>query len=270
METDSGKQTFWEHLDSLRSDLVRIAVVTITLGLAVFFLKEELFSVILAPKSDDFIIYRLFDYLSEWLSMPGIASNAFSVKLINTGLAEQFIIHMKMAISSAFILVLPYVIYLLFCFVSPALYANERKYAVRVVGSGYVMFMLGVALNYFLIFPLIFRFLGTYQVSGEVDNLISLQSYIETLMILSAVMGIVFEIPILCWLFAKIGFLTSTFMRNYRRHSIVIILTLAAIITPTSDIFTLSLVASPMYLLYELSILIVNKTQQRTVDINNT
>ena len=120
--------------------------------------------------------------------------------------------------------------------VSPALYANERKYATRVVGSGYLMFVFGVLLSYYLIFPLTFRFLGTYQVSGEVENLITLQSYISTLVMMSLAMGIVFEIPVLSWLFAKLGFLSTSFMRRYRKHAVIIILIVAAIITPTSEI----------------------------------
>ncbi len=147
---------------------------------------------------------------------------------------------------------------------SPALYADERKYVVRVVGGGYAMFLLGVAVSYFLIFPLTFRFLGTYQVSGEVENMISLQSYISTLMTMSLAMGLamglVFEIPILSWLFAKLGFLSAGFMRRYRKHAVVVILVVAAIITPTSDVFTLSLVALPMWLLYEVSIWVVSRT----------
>ena len=128
------------------------------------------------------------------------------------------------------------------------------------VGGGYAMFGLGVLVSYFLIFPLIFRFLGTYQVSGEVDNLITLDSYISTLVMMCLAMGIVFEIPILSWLFAKLGFISADFMRRYRKHAIVIILVLAAIITPTSDVFTLSLVALPMWILYEVGILIIDKT----------
>lgn len=140
-----------------------------------------------------------------------------------------------------------------------ALYVNERKYVVQVVGGGYAMFALGVAVSYFLIFPLTFRFLETYQVSGEVENMIALQSYISTLMTMSLAMGLVFEIPILSWLFAKLGFLSADFMRKYRKHAIVVILVVAAIITPTSDVFTLSLVSLPIWILYETSILLVSK-----------
>ena len=125
------------------------------------------------------------------------------------------------------------------------------------------MFLMGVAVSYFLIFPLTFRFLGTYQVSGEVENMIVLQSYISTLVLMCLTMGIVFEIPILSWLFAKLGFLTADFMRRDRKHAIVIILIVAAVITPTSDVFTLSLVTLPMWVLYEASILVVNRAASK-------
>ena len=254
----SENQSFWEHLDVLRVSLVKIAIVTVVFGVVAFFFKDELFAVILAPKEADFITYRLLFSLSGWVT--GGESSDFFVKLINTGLAEQFLIHMKVAMCMGILCASPYILYQLFRFVSPALYYNERKYVVRVVGGGYVMFMLGVLLSYFLIFPLTFRFLGTYQVSSDVENMIALQSYISTLILMSLAMGIVFEIPILSWLFAKLGFISADFMKRYRRHAVVIILIVAAIITPTSDIFTLSLVAFPMWLLYEVSIGIVKRT----------
>ena len=177
-------------------------------------------------------------------------------------LAEQFLIHMKTSIYVGVLCASPYILYLLFRFVSPALYSKEKKYVSRMVAGGYVMFMLGVALSYFLIFPLTFRFLGTYQVSTEVENMISLQSYMDTLMMMNLMMGIVFEIPILCWLLAQFGLISVEFMRRYRRHAVVIILVVAAIITPTSDVFTLLLVSLPMGLLYEISILIVKHTKR--------
>ena len=123
------------------------------------------------------------------------------------------------------------------------------------------MFALGVLLSYFLIFPLTFRFLGTYQVSDDVVNMISLESYMDTMMMLCVMMGIVFEIPILCWLFAKFGFITADFMKKYRKHAVVILLFISAIITPTADVFTLTVVAMPMWLLYEASIIIVQRTK---------
>lgn len=252
------EQSFWDHLDVLRAAIVKSLLVAVVFGVAAFCFKEELFAIILAPKDAGFITYRLL------YSISGLVTDAdapdFLVKLINTGLAEQFIIHMKTALCVGVLCASPYILYQLFRFVSPALYVNERKYVVRVVAGGYVMFLSGVLLSYFLIFPLTFRFLGTYQVSGEVENMIALQSYISTLMTMSLAIGLVFEMPILSWLFAKMGFLSADYMRKYRKHAIVVILVVAAIITPTSDVFTLSLVALPMWVLYEISILIVNRT----------
>lgn len=256
--SESEKQSFWDHLDILRASVVKIAAVTAVFAVVAFFFKEALFSVILAPKDADFITYRWLYFFSGWVTDE--QAQDFYVKLINTGLAQQFMIHMKVAMCTGVLCASPYILYQLFRFVSPALYANERKYVVRVVGYGYIMFMVGVLISYFLIFPLTFRFLGTYQVSDQVENMISLQSYISTLLMMSLAMGIVFEIPILSWLFAKLGFISADFMRRYRRHAVVIILVVAAIITPTSDVFTLLLVSLPMWLLYEVSILIVKRS----------
>ena len=223
--------TFWDHLEELRRVLFKVVGAVMVLMVVAFCFKDELFAVVLAPQQSDFIVYR-------WLG-----AESFQVQLINTQLASQFITHMKVACYAGILLASPYIIYQLFRFVSPALYANERRYVVQMTFWGYLLFMLGVLLNYFLIFPLTFRFLGTYQVSALVENTITLTSYVDTLMMLSLMMGIVFEIPILSWLFAKLGFLTSSFMKKYRRHAIVLILIVAAFITPTSDVFTLTLVA---------------------------
>ena len=261
MAPETNTQSFWEHLDVLRTTIMKIVTVAVVFGIAAFFFKEQLFDVVLAPKDDKFITYRLLNRIAAWA---GGSMDSFSIRLINTGLAQQFIIHMKTALCASVLCTSPYILYQLFRFVSPALYDNERKYVTRMVGGGYAMFSLGVLISYFVIFPLTFRFLGNYQVSGDVDNLITLDSYISTLVMTCFAMGVVFEIPILSWLFAKLGFLSAEFMRKYRKHAIVIILAMSAIITPTSDVFTLSLVALPMWILYEVSILIVKQIRIKT------
>lgn len=257
------QMSFWGHLEVLRRCLFRILAVTLVAGIAAFCFKSLLFTVVLAPKSPDFITYRLFERLVGPLQ-------PFEVGLINIELAQQFIIHLKVALWMGFLLVSPYVIYVLFGFVSPALYAAEKRYAVRAVSSGYFMFMLGVLFNYFLIFPLTFRFLGTYQVDPSVNNVISLDSYISTLLMLCLTMGIIFELPVLCWLLAKMGIMKAAFMKKYRRHAIVVIVIIAAIITPTGDAFTLMLVSLPIYLLFELSVLIVKKTERHPHETSTT
>lgn len=190
--------TFGDHLDELRGCLVRMAAVAVACALAAFLFKEEMFCIVLAPKQGDFITYRLLDTVSGWFFPKEGVPETFSVKLINTGLAEQFPIYMRTSMYGGVLCASPYILYLLFRFVSPALYTREKKDALRMVGGGYVMFMQGAALNYYLIFPLTFRFLGTYQISTEVENTITLQSYMDTLMMMNLMMGIVFEIPVLC------------------------------------------------------------------------
>ena len=265
MDSGGKTQSFWEHLDDLRHSLIRIVLAVVVLAVAAFCLKEPLFAWLLAPQKSGFVTYRLLACLA---SRMGSEMGDFSVPLINTGLARQFVLHMKTALWAGVILASPYILYQIFRFVSPALYANERHYALRVAGSGYLLFMVGVAVGYLLIFPLTFRFLGTYTVSDEISNLISLDSYISTLMSICLTMGIVFEIPVLCWLFGKLGFLTADFMRKYRKHAIVLIVFAAAIITPTSDVFTLTVVSLPMYLLYEAGVWIVGRTGRGRAEKN--
>ena len=251
-QTPIAGMTFWDHLDVLRSSLIRIAVAVVLCGIVAFVMKDTLFTVVLAPRSSDFITYRL------------MGVDAFSLHLMNTGLTEQFMIHIRTAMYAGFVVASPYILYELFRFVSPGLYQNERRYAVWIVGAAYVMFLVGTLVNYFIVFPLTVRFLGTYQVSPDVANMLTLQSYVDTLLSMSLVMGIVFELPVVCGLMGRMGLLTDRFMAEYRRHAIVAILIVAAIITPTTDVFTLFVVALPIYLLYEVSIVIVRCTKTKT------
>ncbi len=241
--------SFWDHLDELRTYLIRMIIVVLVGAIVAFALKTEVFSIVLAPSKADFITYRLFSKFGELAD--------FNLQLINTQLTSQFAVHIQVSIIIGMVCVSPYILYSIFAFVSPALYENERKYAKLLVVAGYIMFMMGVALCYFIIFPLTIRFLGDYQVSDEVSNIITLSSYIDTLTMLTLMLGIVFELPILCVILGKMGILTAEFMKEYRRHAIVIILVVAAIITPTTDVMTLMLVSLPIYLLYEVSILAV-------------
>ena len=240
-----GGMTFWDHLDELRGVIIRSLLVTAVAAAVAFCLKDELFAIVLAPRSGDFITYRL------------LGVEPFCISLMNTGLTEQFMTHLRTACYAGVLMALPYIIYVLFGFVAPALYDNERRYATLLCGSGYLMFMLGTVINYLLIFPLTVRFLGTYQVSPDVANMLTLQSYMDTLLTMSLVMGIVFELPVVSWILGKMGLINEQMMRAMRRHAIVAILIVAAIITPTTDAFTLFVVALPIWLLYEVSILIV-------------
>ena len=245
MNSPSEYASFWDHLDELRSRIIRVLLIIVVSTVVAFLLKEPLFNVVLAPRSSEFVSYRL------------LGVSAFSIHLINTGLTEQFMVHMRTSLYMGVLLASPYIIYEMFRFVSPGLYDNERRYALWIVGSAYVMFILGTLLNYFLVFPLTVRFLGTYQVSADVTNMLTLQSYIDTLISMSFLMGVLFELPVVCWLLGRMGIINAQMMGAYRRHAIVAILVLAAIVTPTTDVFTLFVVALPIWILYELSVLIV-------------
>ena len=247
--SDTPNMTFWDHLDELRGVIIRMLVVAAVGAAVAFCMKDELFALVLAPRSSDFITYRL------------MGVEPFSIHLMNIGLTEQFMIHLKTAFYAGIVLTSPYIIYQLFRFVSPALYDNERQYATLLCTSGYLMFMLGTALNYLLIFPLTVKFLGTYQVSPDVANMLTLQSYIDTLLMMNLVMGIVFELPVVSWLLGKMGLINATMMQAVRKHAVIAILVISAIITPTTDAFTLLVVALPIWLLYELSIVIVRITK---------
>ena len=243
--SEPASMTFWDHLDELRSVIIRALVVTVVAAAVAFCLKDQLFGIVLAPRTSDFITFRL------------LGVEPFSIHLMNTGLTEQFMIHLKTAMYAGVLIASPYIIYLLFRFISPALYDNERKYATLLCASGYLMFMLGTLLNYLLIFPLTVKFLGTYQVSEDVANMLTLQSYMDTLLMMCLVMGIIFELPVVSWLLGRMGLLKASMMRTWRKHAIVAILVIAAIITPTTDAFTLFIVALPIWLLYEASIFLV-------------
>ncbi len=244
----------------MRGCLLKALVAVVLCAIAAFCCKDWLFAVVMAPSKSEFVTYALFARLT------GVDTD-FRIQLFNPELAQQFLVHMRVALWMGLLIVSPYLLYLLFHFVAPGLYEHERRYAVRAVGGGYVMFVLGVALNYFVIFPLTFRFLGTYQVSSEVPNQIALTSYISMLLMLCFLMGVVFELPVLCWLLAKIGVLKADFMTKYRKHAVVVILIIAAVITPTGDALTLSIVALPIYLLYEVSVMIVKRIGNHAKDI---
>lgn len=251
--------TFWDHLEALRSVLLRILAIAVGAGIVAFCCKELLFRIILAPGNSGFITYRLMDRL---LGLFGVSSSGladFKIELFSAVLTAQFMTHLKMAFCFGLVLTMPYIIYQLYGFIAPALHRNERRYTVAVLTWSYLLFIIGVLLNYFLIFPLAFRFLGTYQVSADVPNIITLTSYTDLLLTLTLMMGILFELPVLSWFLAKLGFVNAAFMKKYRRHAIIAIFIVAAIITPTTDVFTLMLVGLPIYALYELSIVIVRR-----------
>ena len=255
------KMTFWEHVEVFRKVVFRCLAVWLVCTIAAFCFKDVLFSVLFAPSKSDFILYRGLCWIAERLSMPALCPGDFSIDFINTELASQFTTHLQVAVIMGVLVAFPYLIIQLYGFIAPALYTQEKRYSIMLIFFGVILFAMGVLLNYFVIFPFAFRFLSTYQVQEVVVNQIALKSYISTLLVLSLLLGILFEIPIIAYFLAKLGLIDKPLLVQYRKHAIVVLAILSAVITPTADIFTLLLVTVPLYLLYELSIHIVAHTK---------
>ncbi len=244
------EQTFWDHLDELRSTLLRIAVVFLGSAVVLFFFKTFLFEkIVLAPTTSDFFLYR-------------ILGNSMDLTLQNIELSAQFFIHIKVTLICALLVSFPYLIYELWRFIAPALYENEKRATRGAFGFASVLFYLGVTTAYCVIFPMMLSFFSKYQVSGQVENIFSLSSYISMFLSTLLMFGIVFEFPTVVAVLSSMGIVTKEFLRSYRRHALCIIMIIAAIITPSGDPFTLMICTVPMYLLYEFSIMICRKKAQ--------
>ena len=252
--------TFGEHLEVLRKMLFRILALTVCIAAIVFCCKDETFRLLLAPCEWNFVTFRRIEQLCALLGW-GFHFEEYHIELIATELSSQFMTHLTTSLYLGLLGSSPYIMYELFRFVSPALYENERKYSVQVVLTIYLLFIIGVLMNYYVIFPISFRFLGTYQVSEIVRSTITLSSYISSFTTLTLVMGLVFQLPVITFFLAKMGIIDSGLMKNYRRHAFMLILVVAAIITPP-DVFTQILVTLPLYILYEVSIRVVERCSQ--------
>ena len=257
MQRNEGLMTMGEHLEVLRRMLIRIAVVVVALATIVFCCKQWAFEMLLAPSSSDFITYRTIEKICQSLGW-NFNFEPFRLTLINTELSNQFMTHLTTSIYLGLLGASPVVMVELMRFVMPALYENERRYSCAVAVSVYSLFIAGVLMSYYILFPFACRFLGTYQVDESVLNQINIGSYISTFTTLTFMMGIVFQIPVIAFILGKMGVIDAELMMHYRRHSALLVATVAAIITPP-DLMTLFLVAAPMYGLYEISIIIVRR-----------
>ena len=256
------------HLEVLRQMLFRILGVTAVIAVVVFCFKDTTWRLLLAPSEWDFCTYRWLERAMQAIGID-FRFEEFHVNMIATDLSSQFMTHISTAIYLGILGASPYILVELFRFISPALYENERKYSVQVAGIVYVLFLLGVLMSYFVLFPISFRFLGTYSVSAKVVSNITLDSYISTFVSLTLVMGIVFQLPVVAFFIGKLGFVSSDMLKRYRKHAFIVIMLVAAIITPP-DLMTLILVTIPLYLLYEVSIRVVqfvNSTQKQKMGL---
>jgi len=252
----SEEMTFLEHLEELRWHLIRaIAAVLVFAILAFIFHKIIFDEIIIAPKNPDFFTNKKFCEFGQIVNIRKLCINSEPFQLINIKMAGQFSTHIIVSLFAGIVIAFPYIMLEFWRFVQPALYSNEKKHTKGAVFSTSLLFLLGVLFGYFLIVPLSVHFLGSYYVSNQVMNQINLKSYISTVTSVCFASGIIFELPVLVYFLSKIGLVTPGFLRKYRKHSIIIILTLSAIITPP-DIFSQVLVCLPLIILYEIGIFI--------------
>jgi sec-independent protein translocase protein TatC len=256
-------KTFWEHLEDLRWVILRTLIVWIVVTCLVFTQKDLITSIIFAPRNSDFVIYRALCELGQIIHFEAICPPPFEVELLNTRLMSPFFTHIVTSLYAGLLLAFPYVALELWRFIAPALYAHEKRRTFAFLLFGIVLFVCGILLAYYIIFPIAFRFLGTYTFGDSVVNRIDLQSYMSTFYTTILAVGLVFQMPIVAYFLAKIGIVTAAFLKKYHRIAIVIILLIAAIVTPTSDPFTLLLLSVPMYLLFLLSIRVARIAERK-------
>lgn len=259
-DNSTGLLTFGGHLEILRKMLFRIVLVVIALACIIFCFKRQTFTILLAPHNSDFYTFQIIEDLLKSLGFDFQFAD-YKIPLISTELSAQFMTHITVSCILAVLLASPYILFELFKFISPALYEREKKYSYIVAGIIYFLFILGLLMSYFVLFPISFQFLATYQVDEEIANTITLDSYISTFTALTFLMGIVFQLPIIVFVLGKMGLVNAPMLKQYRSYAFVIIMVIAAIITPP-DIFTLILVTLPIYGLYEVSILVLEKQKQ--------
>ena len=250
----NGDMSFLDHLEALRWHVVRSVLVICTLGLIAFFNKELIFDgIILAPKNTDFWTYRMMCLLGQKLNID-MCITQIDFSVINLDISGQFTTHMWVAFVTGCVLGFPYLVWELWRFIKPALSDREIKYSNGIVIFTSLLFIMGVLFGYYIISPLSINFLGSYKVSEEIRNQISMASYINIVTVMTLSCGFVFELPMVVYFLSKIGFMSPAFMRKYRKHAMVVNLIVAAVITPSPDITSQMLVAIPLFFLYEISI----------------
>lgn len=263
LKESSQEMTFFEHLDALRPHLLRAAIALVTVMIVAFTAKEFIFStVLMGPQSADFPTNRLLCYLARVLNVDALCINQMSFNVVNTTMAGQFNLHLKISLITAIVIVIPYMLWELWQFVKPALTPGERRGSNMFVIAVSVCFFVGLAFGYYIIAPLTINFLSQYSVSETITNMIDISSYLSTVVNVSLACAAVFQLPVLVYFLARMGILTAAFMRKYRRHAIVVLAIISAVITPP-DIFSMILVVLPMYALYEYSIPLAAKVERK-------
>ena len=259
---DDAEMTFGEHLDEIRKILVRVVVVFVLLFIVLFAIKGIVLDIVFAPIRETFPTNRLFNFMADLLGSDTLRIHPDNVELFNNKMAGQFMLHIKSSFIGAFIIAFPYLIWELWLFVKPAIPAQQRKQSIRYAIETPIWFVMGLLFGYYIIAPLAINFLGNYQVSDQISNIIDVSSFLTTVMSVSFAAAVSFQLPLLIRLLATIGVVSSQGMRQYRKIAVAALLIFAAIITPP-DIVSQVLIFIPCYALYEYGITIASRIEAR-------
>lgn len=261
----ANDMSFLEHVEALRWHLIRAIIAIVIVAIAAFFFKKTIFhDVIFAPKTAEFITNKLLCDFGKLINLDGICINQVQYTLQNIEMTGQFMIHIKISLMVGLVLAFPIVFNEFWRFLKPALKKKEIKHSRGAVLSASMLFSVGALFGYFLIVPLSVNFLLNYHVSDDVSNLPNLASYIQTFTSVILASAVVFELPVLVYFLSKIGLVTPSFLKKYRKHSLVVILALSAIITPP-DVFSQILVSLPLIILYEVGINISKRIEKKNL-----
>ena len=255
--------SFLDHLEELRWHIIRSFASIIVFAVLAFVFKSFVFDVvILGPSRPDFFTNQFLCTLSATFNMPVLCINQVQLKFQNINMSGQFTMHIWIAFVAGAIVSFPYIFWEFWRFVKPALYENEVKHSRGAIFAASMLFSLGILFAYYLIAPLSVYFLGNYQVSESVENIINFGSYVSTISSIVLASGVMFELPVFIYFLSKVGLVTASFLKKYRRHAIVVVLALAAIITPP-DVISQIMVCLPLIVLYEAGIIIAKRVEKK-------
>jgi sec-independent protein translocase protein TatC len=265
-KTLEAEMSFFDHLEALRGHLIRASIAIVVFTAVVFYYYDWIFdTIIMGPSKSTFWTYRMLCKLGEVLHRSGFCVDKIHIKLINTELAGQFTLQINSALIIGITLGVPYLIWEIWRFIKPALHEKERKAATGFVFYACLLFFLGVLFGYYVITPMSINFLSSYTVSTAIENLIDTDSYLSSVATLTLATGLVFQLPILVYILANLGIMTPKFMKESRRYAIVVILIIAAVVTPTPDMLTMTVVSIPLFALYEVSIIVAGLVEKRKI-----
>ena len=276
-KTLEAEMSFFDHIDVLRKHLLRGLLVVVLLTAGAFWFSDFIFDeIIMGPKNPDFWTYRMMCKMAA--AYPNLIGQDFCItsidaKIINTEMAGQFTLQINSCIMVGIILGIPYLLFELWLFVKPALHENERKSASGFVFFASSLFFTGIMFGYYMICPLSINFLTNFTVSPDIENTFTITSYLSSVATLTIGSGIIFQLPVVIYILSKLGIMTPAFMRSSRRYALVLILVIAAVVTPTPDIITMLVVAFPLLILYELSIFIsasIERKRKRLINSSTT